>query len=133
MLIHAYILEHFDPSNYGEDPDNFNTFEDVSVYVWRVFTTEYRLRDSNTLRYYKTLQNAFESWLRGLPSVLDPAFLYHESAVDVLGSWLQETEEEKSKYTESQAEDYILRLIYREISGAIGGALLYYPERVELI
>ena len=113
--IHIYIESRFDPTNYGRKQEDFTTFHDIAVFVFETFAAEYRLSDPNTLRYYRTQENAFISWLQGLPSVLDPHYYYKGSAVDLVGNWLQESEEERKRFTEEQAEYYASRLIYREI------------------
>lgn len=57
-----------------------------------------------------------EDWFCGLPSVLDTAhYIYHANAVDMLGEWLEETESEKARFSESEAERMINRLLIREI------------------
>lgn len=59
-------------------------------------------------------QERFIDWCSGLPSVLDCAF-YYNSAVEMLGNILEETETEKSKYTEADAERLFAYLIYKEV------------------
>lgn len=113
--IHMYICRHFDPTNYGREKDEFRTFHDIAIYIFETFAAEYRLNDPQTLRYYRTQENAFISWLQGLPSVLDPEYYYKESAVDLVAAWMDETQAEKERFTEDQAEYYASRLIYREI------------------
>lgn len=58
----------------------------------------------------------FEDWCQGLCSVIDTSYFYNVSAVDLLGDWLEETEEEKAKYDERKAESTITHLLYREIT-----------------
>ena len=58
---------------------------------------------------------AFADWCAGLPSVLDTLYFYNRSAVDDLGAILEETEQEKNRYTEQQAEQLLTSLIYREL------------------
>lgn len=113
--IRAYIENRFDPTNYGREQEEFTTFHDIAVYIFETFSDEYRLNDPQTLRYYRTQENAFISWLQGLPSVLNPEYYYRGSAVHMVGRWLQESEEEAARFTEDQAEYYASRLIYREI------------------
>ena len=115
--IHSYIESHFDPTNYGREQEEFTTFHDIAVFIFDTFAAEYRLNDPQTLRYYRTQENAFISWLQGLPSVLDPQYYYRGSAVEMVGRWLQESEEETARFTEDQSEYYASRLIYREIMG----------------
>lgn len=65
---------------------------------------------------YATVQGMMLDWFQGLPSVLDTAhYIYHCNAVNLLGGWLEETEAEKARFSESQAENMINVLIIREI------------------
>lgn len=62
-------------------------------------------------------QDLFYDWVSGLPSafpVSDDIFL--RSAVDFLGNLLDETEQEKKKYTDEQAEKQCCNLLYRELN-----------------
>lgn len=58
---------------------------------------------------------AFEDWCQGLPSSLDTSY-YLCKAVKLLGEWLEESEEEKSRYSESEAEKKITYLLFRELT-----------------
>ena len=60
----------------------------------------------------------FEDWARGLALGGLFCYYYNRSAVDDLGAILEETEEEKAKYTEAQAENMLTRLIFREMEKA---------------
>lgn len=46
----------------------------------------------------------FKDWVQGLPSAFNTLYYYNVSAVDMLGAWLEESENEKSKYSESASE-----------------------------
>ena len=62
----------------------------------------------------------FKEWASGLPSALDTTYYYNISAVDLLGDILEETEEERNRYTEMQAEEMLTKLLFREIyNGAL--------------
>lgn len=62
---------------------------------------------------------AFKRWAYGLPSVLNTDdYLIHRSAVDIVGKLLEETEEEKARFTEYDAEELLTKLIYRELKKA---------------
>ena len=61
----------------------------------------------------------FADWCAGLPSILNTCYYYNRSAVDDLGEILEETEEEKEKYTQTEAEKLLTALIYREIKKAV--------------
>lgn len=57
---------------------------------------------------------AFEEWASGL--AMGGLFAYYYlPAVDLVGKFLQETEEEKARFSETEAEKLLTRLIYREI------------------
>lgn len=58
----------------------------------------------------------FKDWAQGLALGWLFCYYYNRSAVDDLGAILEETEAEKAKYTEQQAEEQLTRLIYREMT-----------------
>ena len=60
-------------------------------------------------------QERFTDWAQGLPSILDTCYYYNRSAVDDLGAILEETAEEKARYSEQNAEQLLTALIYREL------------------
>lgn len=63
-----------------------------------------------------TLFDAFEYWCSGLPYLLNTADYYcHNSAINILGDILEETEEERSRFSELEAEKELTYLIFREI------------------
>ena len=92
------------------------TFKKTAKIILDIFYDE-KIRNCKRISNY---QESFCDWLCGLPSSLDCPFLYRDSAVDVLGEILMESEAEKARYTESEAETMLCRLIYREISKAAG-------------
>lgn len=73
----------------------------------------------NREKFYQEYPNErlmLKDWFQGLPSVLDTAeYIYRYHAVDLLGEIMQETEAEKARFTESQAEDMLNYLIADEI------------------
>ena len=64
-------------------------------------------------------QEAFIGWLQGLPSIIDASYYYNISAVETLGDILEETKEEKARFSETQAESLLSYMIYRRIRKAI--------------
>lgn len=56
----------------------------------------------------------FIDWCSGLPTVLDCAF-YYNSAVEMLSDILEETQTERAKYKEADAERLFAYLIYKEV------------------
>jgi len=113
--IRAYILEHFDPTNYDLEtvPE---TFEEVARVILDTFESEKHYH----LEYIKakgiSMQSVFAEWCAGLPSILDTCYYYNRSAIDDLAGILEETTTEASRYTESAAEDLLTYLIYRELT-----------------
>ena len=109
--IRAYILNNTDVTGY--DSTEPKTFEEAALIIWTEFQTakQYELCRPRT-----NIQECFVEWCAGLPSIIDTCYYYNRSAVNDLGELLEETEAEKAKYTESQAERMLSCLIYREIS-----------------
>lgn len=114
--IKSYILQNFNPENYAGYPDEFcgdeKNFDDVKKYILKIFRKEY-------CTDYKCVspENAkFYEWASGLPCVLDCRYFYNRSAVADLGDILEETEEEKKRFDEMNAENMLTWLIYRELT-----------------
>ena len=63
---------------------------------------------------FATVQDAFMDWASGLP--LDTFdYIATGDTVKLVGDMLEETEEERSKYSDSQACDLLTYLIFREV------------------
>lgn len=107
--IQAYITRNFDGSGYDITAE---TFPEIAAAVLRIFRAE-KANDN----YYKASPEKarFSDWAAGLPSILDTCYYYNRSAVDDLGAILEETDQEKSRYTEQQASAMLTDLIYREL------------------
>lgn len=115
--IRAYIMDNFTPENYTDNPPK--DFPEVAAFILDTFRKEkmsdFRYHDCNEFA-------AFTDWCQGLPSVLDTCYCYNRSAVDDLGAILEETAEEKARFSEQEAERRLTWLIYRELSkGAVKG------------
>lgn len=106
--IRAYILNNFDPESYGHDKSEFETFEAAAAFILETFRSE--------KRYERGPEAAiFADWCAGLPSVIDTCYYYNRSAVEDLGAILEETEAERNRYSEADAEKLLTSLIYREL------------------
>lgn len=117
--IRAYIMGNFVPESYTNDPPK--DFPEVAAFILDAFRKEkmsdFRYHDCNEFA-------AFTDWCQGLPSVLNTCYYYNRSAVDDLGAILEETAEEKARFTEVEAERRLTWLIYRELSkGAARGGV----------
>ena len=64
-------------------------------------------------------QKAFVNCLQYLPSIIDSSYYYNVSAVETLGDILEETKEERARFSESEAESLLSYMIYRRIIKAI--------------
>lgn len=109
--IRKYILENFTP--YYEGDVDEKDFKKVAKYIQKAVFNEKIKFDVNSWRYSD--QTIFKDWCQGLPSILDTCYYYNRSAVDDLAIILEETNEEKNKYTEEKAEELLTYLLYREI------------------
>ena len=111
--IQTYIVNGFTPENYTDDPPQ--EFPKIAAFILDTFRSEkYHLPKDR--RYYHGCElSAFRDWCAGLPSVFDTCYFYNRSAVDDLGAILEETEQEKARYMEQQAEQLLTDLIYREL------------------
>lgn len=113
--VRQYIIDGLSDEYYDEKERGF---DNVARIIYERFKAE-KMFDYN-LRYYKNnIFKIFEDWCSGLPSILDTCYYYNRSAVDDLGEILEETEEEKSRYSESEAELLLTKLIYREIERSV--------------
>lgn len=108
--VRMYIIDNFDATGYDVEIDESN-FVEVATFILNTFYNEKVKHDKRKISHFEF----FEEWCSGLPSVLDTCYYYNRSAVDDLGSILEETEEEKSRYTEEQAEKRLTYLIYNEL------------------
>ena len=108
--IRAYIMDNFTPANYTENPPK--DFPGVAAFILDTFRKE-KMSD---FHYHNCNEfSAFTDWCQGLPAVLDTCYYYNRSAVDDLGRILEETAEEKARFTEEEAERRLTWLIYREL------------------
>lgn len=98
-------------SSKGEE--NADVQKAAAALVWKCFQNDiegdYRIGR-------EPIQSIFDSWLRGLPGVVDSEDFLLRSAVDFMAGILQESEAEKAKYGESDAEELAIYLIWREVS-----------------
>lgn len=111
--IRAYIMNGFTPEGYTDNPPQ--EWKGVAAFILDTFRNE-KYHTPQDFRYYHNNEfAAFAEWSAGLPGVLDTCYYYNRSAVDDLGAILEETDEEKARYTEEQAEKTLTIIIYREL------------------
>ena len=114
LNLRSYIINHSDFESYGmETPTDFKSCAEMLMHT---FYEEIAKWDKRRIPY----QQLFADWLSGLPSVFDSLYYYNRSAVDDLGGILEETETEKARFTEDEAERMLSALIWREVYKACG-------------
>lgn len=114
--VQQYIINHFNEEYHDfETPEEFTKVAEIIMKYFEIckpYSNEY-IRRSGLTKY-----EVFRSWCQGLPSGFDVCYYYNRSAVDDLGDILEQTQEERNKYTHAQAEELLTYLIYRELVAA---------------
>lgn len=108
-----YIMDNFDPCGYTDNPPE--TWPEVARFILDTFHDEKCKYDNRYNAGRISKHDLFIDWCQGLPSILDTCYYYNRSAVDDLGEILEETPEEKARYTESDAERMLTHIIYMEL------------------
>ena len=93
---------------------NIDSFSDRCKMLYQRFLEEY-CYPWNLQQYRFNYQALFEQWSRGLPCNGLFCYWYNREAKEDIAAILEETETEKNKYTEEQAEKLLTNLLYREI------------------
>lgn len=106
--IRQYIIDHYDPTDYPEAPET-GTFPEIARVI---LDTCQREKQYN---HYPSTFAMFQDWCQGLPPIFDTCYYYNRSAIKDLGDILEQTKEERERYTEDQAETVLTKLIFREI------------------
>lgn len=108
-----YIMDHENTAEItGKDPENFS---EAAAAIYADFD-----RVTNTpINRRTSMSDRFAEYAAGLPGILDTCYYYNRSALDDLGGILEETEAEKAKYSETEAEKLLSYLIYREIERSV--------------
>lgn len=95
-----------------------NNREALATVIYKEFIIE-KVKEDNQYKAGRiSKQELFEEWAQGLAmcGIFD-YYLYRENdnPREILGNILEETEEEKNRYTEDQAAERLTQLIYREV------------------
>lgn len=112
--IRAYILSAENVEEFAPEGTPNETYSDKARAIYADFMRFYDGDNRNKYRP-RNYQEAFEEYAAGLPAIIDTCYYYNVSAVDLLGDILEETAEEREKYSECQAEKMLSYLIYCEI------------------
>ena len=111
--IHQYIINHFTPGSYTDE--KIEGFKNIATFIINTFRSEKYSSKQDFKYYHNNEAAAFADWCAGLASVLDTCYYYNRSAVDDVAGILEETETEKSRFSEPEAEKLLTALIYREL------------------
>lgn len=98
-----------------ENGENIDMF---SVYAHALYNIMYEEVILGS-KINRSFQESFIYWCEGLPSCFDTGYYVNRSACDDLGDILEQTAEQRYKYSESEAEEKLSSLIFREISKVI--------------
>lgn len=113
--IRAYILESMDFSNYlgydGYPYEEPETWQGKVLLCRSIFRWEYV--NPQNLRRYGSEWGCFREWLCGLPSALSIDYNYFDVR-QIVREWLEQSEEESSKYDVIQVWEKFLHLVTRE-------------------
>lgn len=94
------------------DPKTFEEAADIIAMEWRRYVYPAMRRDG------RSIQEHFADFAAGLPNSLFDYYAYGDT-VKTVGDMLEQTESERSRYTDSQACDLLTYLIFREIGNLI--------------
>lgn len=103
------------------DFENYNKVElvDFSDIATVILSDFKRVTDNDYYTKTMTCQERFIDWLSGLPSMIDTDYLLGtDAARNLLASWLEESETEKNRFSETDAERMIGKLLFRELTAA---------------
>ena len=104
--LHQYIMTswNLEPEDQGRSWQE--TAEAIrEAFSFEAYSSEYERKQNR--------QQAFKGWLAGLPRGLGDFNLCQ--AVDDLGDILDQSQEERNRYSEEQAGDLLAYLIYKEV------------------
>lgn len=97
----------------GAAPVDLSNDNNICRFIWDIFHEE-KYNGAEAYYHFNTF-TAFNEWAQGL--ALGGLFLYYYNvpAVELAAAILEETPAEAARYTETEAEELITRLIYRVV------------------
>lgn len=104
------VVSKYEPLNTTLENDN-----SLCACIWDIFQAEKYYSNEYARTHFIGFFELFEEWASGLAlgGLFD--YYYNVSAVEILGNILEQTETEREKYTEEEAEKLLTKLIYREV------------------
>ena len=88
----------------------------LATAIYKEYLIEKRNNNNEWLAGRVTDYELFEDWASGLAMCGIFDYWYNVPAIKTLGDILEETETERERFTESDAEKMLTRLIYREVT-----------------
>lgn len=107
----------YDKEN-GNLPDTFND-SDITNICWYIHNDFERVKGWEFGRRMVSKLDLFCDYAAGLPFGNMFIYYYNVSAIDLVGNILDETETERSRFSESEAEFQMTRMIYNFILSAL--------------
>ncbi len=91
------------------------TEKDFANFIYDTFYDEKikNIKSGYLARY--SMYDLFEDWGKGLALGCTFDYFVRPTAKEILAEILEETEEEKNRYTEAQAENMLTKMIYKTI------------------
>lgn len=88
-------------------------FDDLAKEIWKIFFVEKVENDCYYKAHKKSLFDLWKEWIFG-GCILDVP-CYSADIHNIVGDLLEETEEEKSRYSYEQSENLLALLTFREV------------------
>lgn len=112
-----WIVDNFDIEAVHDVDKQAKNIKSICEMIYKTFCRCAWADRNDYQRFNGSRFLAWQYWLSGLPSVINSGdYYYTQSAVDVLGEILEETETERNKYSETAAEKVMDMLLYRFIT-----------------
>lgn len=110
--IKDYIIKLYDDEDANDSIQKATNFDEMKENIKKVWYDEVGQYD---LTRKIPVFESFRSWCYGLPSLLKTGDYVLGNGIKVLGDILEETEEEQNRFSESEAEEKLTYLIFKEI------------------
>ena len=125
--INKYLYDSF--TDYDQKEAEGRSLQEVLEYIAEGIASEKLSCDKSERAarlhaFYKgSIYNVIKDYAQGLGSLFDCDYYYRCCARDLVGDILEQTKEEREKYSEDQAEDLMTLLIYRALDPYIEKAI----------
>lgn len=86
-----------------------------SFYIQSLHFDPHVKKSLSDYRYSINLYEYFEKWCSGLPSILNCCYYYNVSAVNLLGDMLEQTTEQRNRFSECESEKALTGIIWNRL------------------